>query len=134
MDLIKLSNGVQVVEYTREESDEYEDLEAAIEHQFSVRVSIQNEIEVGGGRCRVPVIGDVGRAIEWNQAKRGNVRVTDGSDVGNWATFPATVTAREALDAYLATADYSGATSRVTVTAEILSGEYAGDVATMVVQ
>lgn len=67
--------------------------------------------------------------VEWDTAPGGNVRVTDGSDVGNWATMPEGVTAQEALDAYLATADYSDATAPVTVTAEVLSGTHEGQMA-----
>ena len=65
-------------------------------------------------------------AVEWDTVPGGNVRVTDGSDVGNWATMPEGVTAQEALDAYLATADYSDATAPITVTAEVLSGTHEG--------
>lgn len=67
--------------------------------------------------------------VVWRQTRSGNVHVTDGSDVGNWAEFPAGVTAQEALDAYLATADYSDATAPVTVTAEVLSGTHEGQIA-----
>lgn len=65
------------------------------------------------------------RNVEWNQVRRGNAWVTDGAE-GFWAQFPAGTSAQEVLDEYLATADYSGATSTFTVRAEI-----AGNVASV---
>lgn len=55
---------------------------------------------------------------QWNTVKQGNARVTDG-EMTFWADFPAGTSAAEVLDAYLDTADYSGATERFTVVAEI---------------
>lgn len=72
--------------------------------------------------------------IDWRTTPCGNVHVTDGSDVGNWAQLSESVTAEEALEAYLATADYSGATSPVTVTATVLSGMHEGQTARTTVE
>lgn len=55
---------------------------------------------------------------EWNTVKQGNACVTDG-EMTFWADFPTGTSAAEVLDAYLDTADYSGATERFTVVAEI---------------
>lgn len=65
----------------------------------------------------------------WNQIREGNVHVTDGAE-GYWATMPADVTAQAALDLYMSTADYDGATKAVTVTATVLSGKHEGQMAT----
>jgi len=54
----------------------------------------------------------------WNQTQQGNAWVSDGAE-GYWAEFPAGTSARQVLDAYMATADYSGATATFTVRAEI---------------
>lgn len=56
--------------------------------------------------------------IRWNQAAIGNAHVSDGQE-GFWARFPRGTSAREVLDLYLDTADYSGATGHFTVRAEI---------------
>jgi hypothetical protein len=66
--------------------------------------------------------------IEWNQIKAGNVHVLDGV-MGFWAEFPEGVTAREALDEYMAFADYSGATRSFRVTATVLAGANEGQMA-----
>lgn len=57
-------------------------------------------------------------ANRWNQTKQGNAHVSDGAE-GFWATFPDGTSARQVLDEYMSTADYSGATGMFTVTAEI---------------
>ena len=55
---------------------------------------------------------------KWNQQQQGNAWVTDGQE-GFWATFPKGTSAKEVLDSYMDTADYSGATGTFTVRAEI---------------
>lgn len=71
-------------------------------------------------------------AVEpWNQEGKGNVLVADGAE-GFWAEMSLDVSAQEALDAYLSTADYSAATSKFQVTATILAGDHKGDMATMI--
>ena len=57
-------------------------------------------------------------ATKWNQTKDGNAHVTDGAE-GYWATFPVGTSAKEVLDIFLDTADYTGATGKFTVEAEI---------------
>lgn len=53
----ELSNGVRYVEVTQEASEAYEDLEAAIESQLGVKVSLQDEIKADNGNYRYPVVG-----------------------------------------------------------------------------
>jgi len=57
-------------------------------------------------------------ANRWNQVKDGNAHVSDGAE-GFWATFPAGTSAQTVLDEYMSTADYSAATAKFSVTAEI---------------
>lgn len=56
--------------------------------------------------------------IKWNETCDGNVHVDDGC-MGFWATFPEGTTAKQALDAYMSTADYSAATKPFTIRATI---------------
>ena len=62
--------------------------------------------------------GATNMATKWNQTKDGNAHVTDGAE-GYWATFPVGTSAKEVLDIFLDTADYTGATGKFTVEAEI---------------
>jgi hypothetical protein len=73
---------------------------------------------------------EAGKRVAWNQAVRGNVHVSDGAE-GFWAQMRPDVTAQEALDEYMSTADYSAATGAFTVTAEVLSGKHEGDTKTL---
>lgn len=55
---------------------------------------------------------------KWNEAGRGNARVSDGC-MGFWADFPVGTSARAVLYDYMSTADYSAAMVSFTVEAEI---------------
>jgi hypothetical protein len=66
--------------------------------------------------------------IKWNQIREGNVHVDDGC-MGWWATVPPEWTARQALDAYMSTADYSEARAHFRVTVTMLAS---GDMASTV--
>ena len=56
--------------------------------------------------------------MEWNEIGEGNAHVSDGA-CGFWATFRRGTTARDVLEAYLATADYESATGQFRVVATI---------------
>ena len=57
--------------------------------------------------------------VGWSEINGGqNAHVSDGC-MGYWADFPSGTSAADVLEAYMATADYSGATADVTVTATI---------------
>lgn len=56
--------------------------------------------------------------VTWEQVPGGNAHVADGC-MGFWAEFPRGSTARQVLEEYMATADYTSATEEFEVTAEI---------------
>ena len=56
--------------------------------------------------------------VKWNQNKDGNAWVSDGAE-GYWAHFPPGTSAKEVLDVFMETADYSNSTITFTVRAEI---------------
>ena len=55
---------------------------------------------------------------QWNQAGEGNVHVSDGQE-GYWTTMPEGTSAQQALDTYMATADYSSATESFVIRATV---------------
>lgn len=57
LELLTLSNGVQVVEYTVDGSSEYEDLAAAVQAQLGVTIDLSSEIEPRSGVLRYAVVG-----------------------------------------------------------------------------
>jgi hypothetical protein len=56
VEIVKLGNGVEVVEYTAEDIATYIDLADAVLAQLGVRISLQDEIEVSEGTFRAPVV------------------------------------------------------------------------------
>ena len=93
------------------------DLKAMGWHLSSIEAAVRQGALVWTRDGRVRLV-EHAQHVKWNQNKDGNAWVSDGAE-GYWAHFPPGTSAKEVLDVFMETADYSNSTITFTVRAEI---------------